>query len=368
MEQRRGGRNSRRMVVEMVVLGTVASLIGIALGLAIDWFPTQASSQAGPIDQLWDVLVVCSVPIFVGVVIVVLYAARLFRQRPGEELLDGPPIHGNTKLEVVWTALPAIMLVGLCTYAYTVLRDIERAPAQAAAPEMKVAVYGQQFAWTFKYAGADGKPVSTTRLYLPEGRSVKFDVRSMDVIHDFWVPAFRMKVDAVPGVTTGYRVTPTKLGTFPVVCAELCGLGHAYMRQRVTVMPPAEFDSWLAKETKESNAPAGGGSTAAAAGGSGQTASADGKTIFTAGNDNGATACGSCHQLAAAGTQAGIGPNLDEVLPGQTAQEISTSITNPEAKISPGKPAGVMPANYGEVLSPAELEAVTKYLVASTKK
>ncbi|MCW3010835.1 MAG: coxB [Solirubrobacterales bacterium] len=373
MEQRRGGRNSRRMVIEMFVLGTIASLAGIALGIAIDWFPEDASTQAGPIDTLWDVLVVCSVPIFVGVVIVVVYAARLFKQLPGEEELDGPPIHGNTKVEVVWTALPAILLVALCTYAFVVLQDIEEAPAQAAAPEMVVDVYGEQFAWTFKYAGTDGKEVNTTQLYLPKDRSVKFDVHSKDVIHDFWVPAFRMKVDAVPGVTTNYRVTPTKIGRFPVVCAELCGLGHAYMRQTVTVMEPAAFDSWLQEESVESNAPAGGGDEAAG-GATGQegagsgSASADGKTIFLEGNDNGATSCAACHALADAGSQEGIGPNLDRVLPGQTAEQVGTSIVDPEAKISEGKPAGVMPGNYGEVLSPAELEAVTAYLVDSTKK
>ena len=367
MEERRGSRNSRRVVAEMFVLGTIASLAGIALGLAIDWFPDQASTQAGPIDTLWDVLVVCSVPIFVGVTIVVVYAARLFRQRPGEEDLDGPPIHGNTRLEVVWTALPAIMLVTLCTYAYVVLRDIEESPALAATPEMVVDVYGEQFAWTFEYAGADGKKVNTTQLYLPEGRSVKFDVHSKDVIHDFWVPAFRMKVDAVPGVTTNYRVTPTKLGKFPVVCAELCGLGHAYMRQAVTVMEPAKFDAWLEKESVESNAPApdaAGGD----AGAGGQSASADGKTIFLQGNDNGATTCAACHALADAGSQEGVGPNLGEVLPGQSAEQVKASIVDPEAKISAGKPAGIMPGNYGDVLSPAELDAVTAYLVDAAKK
>ncbi len=263
MEERRGGRDSRRVVIEMFVLGTIASLAGIAIGLAINWFPEQASTQAGPIDTLWDVLVICSVPIFVGVVLIVVYAALLFRQRPGEETLDGPPIHGNTTIEIVWTALPAILLVALSTYAYVVLRHIEGAPAQAATPELKVDVFGEQFAWSFKYAGAEGKKVTTTQLYLPQGRSVKFDVHSKDVIHDFWVPAFRMKIDAVPGVTTTYRVTPTKPGAFPVICAELCGLGHAYMRQTARVLPRAKFDTWLKKEMAESSAPAGGGATGA---------------------------------------------------------------------------------------------------------
>ncbi len=267
MQERRGSGNSRRMVIEMFVLGTVASLAGIALGLTINWFPEQASSQAGPIDTLWDVLVICSVPIFVGVAIIVLYAARLFRQLPGEEELDGPPIHGNTTIEIVWTTIPAVMLVALCTYAYVVLRDIEGAPARAATPEMRVAVTGEQFAWSYKYQGADHKAVATTQLYLPEGRSVKLDIRSKDVIHDFWVPAFRMKVDAVPGVTTGYRVTPTKVGTFPSVCAELCGLGHAFMRSTVHVLPPAEFDAWLKKQS--AGAGASGGADSGATGASG---------------------------------------------------------------------------------------------------
>lgn len=371
MEERRGTRNSRTVVVEMFVLGTVASLAGIALGLAIEWFPVQASSQAAPIDTLWDVLVICSVPIFVGVVIIVVYAAMLFRQRPGEENLDGPPIHGNTTIEIVWTALPALLLVILCVYAYVVLRDIEQAPAQAATPEMKVDVYGEQFAWTFKYKGADGKPVNTTRLYLPVGRSVKLNIRSKDVIHDYWVPAFRMKIDAVPGITTSYRVTPTRLGTYPAVCAELCGLGHAYMRSSATVMKPAKFDAWLKKAGTAPGAPSDGAvaSGATSAGGSaGRSAAADGKTIFLQGNATGATPCASCHKLAAAGSQEGIGPNLDQVLAGQTAAEINASIVDPGAKITAGKPAGVMPGNYKDVLSPAELEAVVTYLVDSTKK
>ena len=101
---------------------------------------------------------------------------------------------------------------------------------------MIVNVTGQQFAWTFEYRGAGGK-VSSDQLYLPEGTSVEFHVRSKDVIHDFWVPEFRLKIDAVPGITTKYRVTPNRLGAYTVVCAELCGLGHSTMRQTVHVLP-----------------------------------------------------------------------------------------------------------------------------------
>src|SRR3954447_11979517 len=188
-----GGRGGRRTIRQMVGVGLIASALGIALGLVIDWFPTSASTQAKKIDTFRDVLIICSVPVFVLVSTVVLFAVRDFRMRPGQEHLDGPPIHGNTKLEVVWTAIPAIILVSLCTYAFLVLDDIEKAPA--AGNERIVTVTGQQFTWTFAY-NEGGKRFTTSQLYVPEGESVKFEVRSKDVIHDFWVPAWRMKIDA----------------------------------------------------------------------------------------------------------------------------------------------------------------------------
>ena len=162
--------------------------------------------------------------------------------RPGEELKDGPPIHGNTRLEIIWTAIPAILLVGLCTYAYVTLIDIEKAQANA----MNVRVVGEQFTWTFHYRGEDGKEISSNQLYLPENTPVYFTVQSKDVIHDFWVPAFRMKIDAVPGIDTHLRVTTKGApGNYPVVCAELCGLGHSTMRQTAHVLSRSDFDAQL---------------------------------------------------------------------------------------------------------------------------
>ncbi len=101
-------REARANVRQMVAIGAIASVLGIALGLLIDWFPVQASGEAKHIDTLWDVLVIASVPVFVLVQTIVLYSVWKFRMRPGEELIDGPPIHGNTRLEVWWTAIPAV--------------------------------------------------------------------------------------------------------------------------------------------------------------------------------------------------------------------------------------------------------------------
>ncbi|MDX6715484.1 MAG: cytochrome c oxidase subunit [Baekduia sp.] len=347
-----GGRGGRRAIQQMVIVGLIASALGIALGLAIDWFPVQGTRQAGRIDTLWDVLIICSVPVFVLVTSVVLFAARNFRMRPGEEHLDGPPIHGNTKLEVVWTAIPAIMLVSLCSYAYLVLHDIEKAPASGT--ERNIAVHGQQFTWTFDY-NEGGKKFSSAQLYVPAGQSVHFDVRTRDVLHDFWVPAWRMKIDAVPGITTSYRVTPTRVGTYPVVCAELCGLGHAFMRQTAHVLPKAQFDAWVAKMTKPA--------AAAPAAGGGAAPAVDAKALFTQGEQQtGATACGACHKLADAGTAGGVGPDLNAVLKGKDAAFIRQSILQPDAQVAPGFSKGIMPSTYGKLLSKPEIDAMVKYL------
>jgi cytochrome c oxidase subunit II len=241
----------------MLIIGAIASAIGIALALAIDWFPLAADSQARQIDDLYDVLLIASVPIFVLVEVVVLFSVWKFRMRPGEELKDGPPIHGNTTLEVIWTAVPAILLVGLCSYAYVVLTQIERKPRN----EMVVNVTGQQFAWSFEYPGAGpgGKSFTSDQLYLAKGRPVEFHVRSKDVIHDFWVPEFRLKIDAVPGITTKYRINPTRTGDYSVVCAELCGLGHSAMRQTAHVLPRASFQAWVSRQGSAATASAGAG-------------------------------------------------------------------------------------------------------------
>jgi cytochrome c oxidase subunit 2 len=353
-------RHERTPVVWMVIHGIIASAVGIAAGLSIHWFPTQASTQAGPIDHLWDVLIVLSVPVFVTVMIIVLFSVVNFRMRPGEEELDGPPIHGNTRLEIIWTAIPAIMLVALCSYAYIVLTDIE----QAHANEMTITVTGQQFAWSYEYPQASGQPVKSNILYLPKDQPIRFNVKALDVIHDFWVPDFRMKVDAVPGITTHYRITPDRLGTYPVVCAELCGLGHSVMRSTTKVIMPAAFKAWLAKQ-KAPGAPAAGAAAPPAAGApaAGQTAGAApagdptaGKAVFAA---NG---CGGCHTLADAGATGTVGPDLGKVLKGKDAKFVSTSITDPGADIAPGFKNGIMPTSYGANLSPQDLANLVAYL------
>ncbi|HTD57397.1 MAG TPA: hypothetical protein VK672_00740, partial [Solirubrobacteraceae bacterium] len=132
--------------------------------------------------------------------------------------------------------------------SFVVLHNNEKKPAS---PEMVVEVTGQQFAWSYQYPTSvtGGAPLKTTHLYVPENESVYFKIRSVDVIHAFWIPAFRLQIDAVPGITTSYRATPDRLGSYPVVCNLLCGVGHSLMRSAIHVVTPASFQTWLKSQT-----------------------------------------------------------------------------------------------------------------------
>jgi cytochrome c oxidase subunit II len=242
-----------RPMLQMLVVGLIAVAIGIPVALIIPWFPDKGSIQAGNVKTLYDVLLIVSVPIFVLVETVVLFSVWKFRMRPGEENKDGPPIHGNTRLEVVWTAVPAILIISLCTYAYTVLRSNEAHKANA----ITINVTERQFAFEFSYPAAGGKAVVSPELYLAKGQPVVFKIRSIDVVHSFFVPNFSEKIDAVPGITTILRVTPSNLGNYPVECTELCGAGHSLMRAAVHVLTPGAFLSWLRSQPANSPPPLG---------------------------------------------------------------------------------------------------------------
>src|SRR5438874_12104563 len=206
----------------MLIYGAIATAILLPTSLPIDWFPKQASKSAHQIDTLYDVLLIVSVPIFVLVMPVSIYSVIRFRARPGD-MGDGAPIHGNARLEVVWVVIPFLLVSSLAAYAWITLHDIEKKKKG----ELVVNVTGQQFEWNYSYTGPGGRIVNSNVLYLPVDRQVKFQIHSKDVIHSFWVPDFRLKSDAVPGITTNWRATPTKLGVHDVVCTELCGARHS---------------------------------------------------------------------------------------------------------------------------------------------
>jgi len=233
----------QRSLTVAIVTGLIAIAVGIFISFEIHWFPPQASKQAHNTDRLYHVLVISTIPIFVLVVGVILYCVWQFRMKPGEELKDGAPIHGNTRLEVFWTALPTVLLLGMVGYSFVVLHENEKKPAR----EIQIGVTGQQFYWSFQYPSSvtGGAPIDSYKLYLPNNESVLFNMRSKDVIHAFWIPAFRLQEDVVPGITTHYRATPDRLGSYPVVCNLLCGVGHSLMRTTVHVVTPSQFRAWI---------------------------------------------------------------------------------------------------------------------------
>ena len=343
----------RRPLLGVVVLSLVSTAIGLAAVLAMDWFPTQGSASADDIDTVYDVLLIASVPIFVLVMAVAIYSVLAFRVKPGD-MRDGEPIHGNTRLEVIWVTIPFIIVSALAIYGWVVLEDIEAKEQNT----MIVNVTGQQFAWSFDYPG-EGE-VKSNQLVLPKGRPVEFRVKTKDVLHSFWVPEFRLKTDTVPGLTTRVRLTPDRLGEYDVVCAELCGIGHSTMRQAVRVIPPREFEDWIAKRTKR----AGDGGM----GNAGGDTAAAGKELFT---DSG---CDGCHTLADAGSDAKTGPSLDDLAKGdarkfgrrerQSPEEyVRMSIEDPDAFRVPGF-AARMPDNFKDQLSSEEIDTLVKYLLS----
>jgi cytochrome c oxidase subunit II len=364
----------------MVMIGVIATAIGIPVALIIPWFPADASKQASNVHTLYDVLLIASVPIFVLVETVVLFSVWKFRMRPGEELKDGPPIHGNTRLEVMWTAVPALLIISLCTFAYTKLRANEASKKG----EVTVNVTERQFEFEFSYQTARGTIVSP-ELYLAEGQPVVFKIRSLDVIHSFFVPDFSEKIDAVPGITTMLRVTPTRLGTYPAECTELCGAGHSLMRAAAHVLTPTAFTAWLQAQKPNGPPPIGvppsfaqqpgvpGASSAPASSSSSSSAVATtpaaGKAVFT-----GSAGCSTCHTLAAAGATGTVGPNLgttevpDAKKRGLALKPfITESIEKPNAYISPGFKPNVMPQNFGQSLTPAQIQAVVNFIASVTK-
>jgi cytochrome c oxidase subunit 2 len=329
----------RGSIASMLVIGTVAGGIAAAVALAVKWLPTPASEEADRIGFLfWFVIAICIV-IFALVVAVIVYAVIHFRAGPDDDS-DGPPIHGHTGLEIWWTLIPTVLVTAIGIISAIVLA---RNDAAGSSP-LRVDVTAQQFAWSFGYPSAKGLTSGTLRL--PVGRSVVLHLHSKDVIHSFWVPEFSQKQDTVPGIDTQLHITPNRLGTFDVICTELCGLGHAVMRTTAIVMKPEAFDRWLRGQTKAVSSP---------------NQAAAGAAVF---KNNG---CGACHTFKPAGATGKVGPDLDN-LAAEARQAgkpleafVHESIVDPNAYVQPSYPKNVMPP-FSQ-LPKNELDALVQYLI-----
>ena len=329
----------RRAIIQMLVIGVLAGVITGAVAVIVPWLPDAASEQAEEIDDVyWFVTIIC-VCIFALVAGVSVYAGWKFRARD-DDLDDGAPIHGHTGIEIAWTALPVALVIAMAIFSIIVLDRISTLPADHRTIEVKA----QQFAWSFTYPELDR---TEGDLVLELNEPYEIRLTATDVIHAFWVPEFRMKQDAVPGITTQTYITPTKVGEYAVICTELCGLGHSTMRARAIVLSHADYEKWAAAK------PEGG------AGGAG--GEADGMALFTSGG------CAGCHTLEAAEATGTTGPDLDKVLAGKDADFIRTAIVDPNADITEGFEPNVMPSTFGDQFSDAELSALVDFLLESVK-
>lgn len=218
-------------VLEVFALFVPAHLMGVA-----------AAKTMVDIESSVTVFSVAAAPVAALVWSIALYSLVRWRHRgDGPSPVDGPPIRGNLPVQVTWVVVSSLLCLFLFIWG---LVEMQSEQANASAPGgLTVDVTGQQWLWTFTYP--DARNYTSNELYLPVGRPVTFDVTSEDVVHSFWIVQMGTKIDANPGEITTVSVTPDKVGTYVVRCAELCGIYHSYMDSPVHVVSDADFNNWL---------------------------------------------------------------------------------------------------------------------------
>jgi cytochrome c oxidase subunit 2 len=227
------------VVIVLVIIGT------LFMRWVLSWLfanPIAASAEAASIDNLSNAHYWMISLLFSLIMVLMLYAAVVFRRKPGDEE-DGPHVHGNTALEITWTIIPLIIVIAFGIWGSIMLIDLTKAEAG----EMKIDVTAQQWSWSFEYPEEDS--VTSGELVLPVGKPVLLNMQSKDVIHNFWVVEFRVKQDVVPGQITQLRITPVEEGDYLLRCAEICGLDHSKMLASVRVVSQEEFDAWVAEKS-----------------------------------------------------------------------------------------------------------------------
>ena len=302
----------------------------------------QGSDFAHKVDYAHDVVTIISVICTVLIVGVMLYFAIIYRQRNGQDH-ETPAIEGNNTLEVIWTVFPTLVCVWVAWLGYDAFVALRTPPANA----MEVNVTGRQWAWDFQYS--NGKK-TTSELVVPVGEPVKLIMTSRDVLHSFFVPVMRTKMDVIPGRYTHEWFRPIKTGNFQVFCTEYCGNEHSRMMARLKVLPRAEFERWLADDSEAKKLAA-------------MKPSDMGKQLYVS------KSCNTCHSLDGSRK---VGPSWLKLYNRQGSltngqsyvadhNYIKESILNPSAKIVSGYGAGMMPSYDGQ-LTDVELESIIDFI------
>jgi cytochrome c oxidase subunit 2 len=293
--------------------------------------PDAATPSAETINDVYWVVMAAAAVVFLLIEATLLLFIFRFRRRPGTpEDVEGPQIHGNTRLEVIWTLIPAVALAAIAIF---VLLKTPAVQAGSEGPGMRVSVEAHQFYWQYEY---ENGVVALDRLRLPVDTPVTLELQTFDVEHSWWTPDLNGKLDAVPGRTNRLEFTPTRTGSFDGACGELCGVQHALMDTEVEVVEKAEFDAWLAEQ------------------GQAQTGEAIelGQATYEA-------VCGKCHGLAGEGD---VGPAIAG----------SPQLTNPDSMrtlLREGQDtetfASYMPPNLGAGWPDRQFEALIAYFRAT---
>lgn len=236
----------RRDGVVVAVLWAVLTLVGEVFLWNLGMFPPEDAREAGIADDAFQVLLRLSIPVFALVLVMLVFSVVRFRTR-GTPTDVGAPLWGSRRVYVLWLAITGALAVLLIVYpGLTGLAEI-RGEQRA---DLAVRMTASQWSWLVSYPGY-GDVSSLDEMVLPVGKRIRFEVTSTDVLHSFWIPAFRIKIDAVPGRTTVVYATPTRVDSFEdehnlrIQCAELCGLGHTTMNLPVRVVPGSEFEEWV---------------------------------------------------------------------------------------------------------------------------
>jgi cytochrome c oxidase subunit II len=239
----------RRHVAIVGLVWLVLTFAGLILA-QVAFEPGTFSDKGQIIDNTFRTLLIMSVPVFTFVIAVLGYSVFAFRHR-GQPDEDGAPLSGRGRLPLAWFVVTSAMALGVMIYPG--LTELPNVVHLDASPAVVVRIQGQQWAWMVSYPQAG--IVNAPALVLPVGQNVGFEITSTDVIHSVWIPAFRMRVDAVPGLTTYMSFTPTAVGDYNtdsglrLQCSQLCGLDHAKMSLPVQVVSPTDFAAWIKANT-----------------------------------------------------------------------------------------------------------------------
>lgn len=284
--------------ITTLLIGIVLTLVSLWYGQNHGLLPIAASDEAYSVDGIFNAMMTVATGLFLLIQGVLIISAIRFRRRKDDKT-DGPPIHGNIPLEILWTAIPAVIVLIISVYSFEIYNEMggldpmashDHPRAQVAhnhqmpSPEQEpdpslialasdqgtialglgaspdkegqkvpltVNVMGLQYAWIFTYPDSG---VTAGELHLPVGEEVRLNLSAQDVLHAFWLPEFRLKQDAIPGREAELRFTPNKVGEYPIVCAELCGAYHGAMKSQLFVQTPEEYQAWIQSQQQVASA------------------------------------------------------------------------------------------------------------------